>query len=496
MSFPAIGYLNNAARTEGEMKTAFEDLNKAARQIPGAGLADQALTIASGSVTPALGSSNILVVDTEASAATDDLTNLVLTNIDDGALVYVRNANAARVVVAKHSAGGSGQLSLSTGGDFVLADPDRHWLLLKRNGTLFLEVARFPASPLAPFLSKSGNYTTTPADRGRFIDCTATLTLTLLAAATAGKGFEQTVQCSGGITTIDPNGAETIGGSSTLLLYRGDKVRIVSDGTNWVVVDRHNAQVALDKTIQGLTYAPNGSDPANDIDIAAGVAMDATGVYLLRGSAMTKQLDAAWAVGNNAGMLDTGAVGNNDYYLWVIGRSDTGVVDYLASLSSTAPTMPANYDFKRLFGWVKRSGGANVAFTTYETDGGGLEFLWTTPTLDINLANTLTTSRRTDAVKVPLNFSVVANLNVQLEDASASAFGIVYCPDHADLVPAPTAAPLGSSYTEVAGGPTTRNEIYNIKVRTSSSGLIAARSTTTVDNYRVVTLSFEWTRRN
>src|SRR5690348_1695140 len=107
MSFPAIGYLNNAARTEGEMKTAFEDLNKAARQTPGAGVADQALTIASGSVTPASGSSNVLVIDTEASAATDDLTNIVLTNIDDGAMAYVRNANAARVVVAKHSAGGS-----------------------------------------------------------------------------------------------------------------------------------------------------------------------------------------------------------------------------------------------------------------------------------------------------------------------------------------------------------------------------------------------------
>ena len=496
MSLPAAGYLNNASRTEGEMKTALEEQLKGIKQIPGAGIADQALTIASGSVTPAAGASAILVIDTEASGAIDDLTNIVQTNIDDGSMIWVRNANAARVVVAKHSAGGSGQLSLKTGGDFVLADPDRHWLLLKRNGTLFLEVARFPSADLVPLLSKSGNYTTTPADRGRLIDCTATLTLTLLAAATAGKGFEQIVQCSGGVTTIDPNGAETIGGSSTHLLYRGDKVRFVSDGTNWQILDRHSAQVALDKAIQGFTYGINGSDATNDIDFSAGVAMDATGVYVLRGSALTKRLDEAWAVGTDAGMLDTGAVGNNDYYLWVIGRSDTGVVDYLASLSSTAPTMPANYDFKRLIGWLKRAGGANVGFTTYETAGGGLEFLWTTPTLDINLANTLTTSRRTDAVKVPLNFSVVANLNVQLEDAGSSAFGVVYCPDHADLVPSLTAAPLGSSYTDVAGGPTTRNQVYNIKVRTSSSGLIAARSTTTIDNYRVATLSFEWARRN
>lgn len=491
MSLPAAGYLNNASRTEGEMKTALEDQLKGIKQIPGAGIADQALTIASGSVTPASGSSAVLVIDTEASGATDDLTNIVTTNIDDGAMVWVRNANAARVVVAKHSAGGSGQLSLSTGGDFVLADPDRHWLLLKRNGTLFLEVARFPSATLPPLLSKSGNYTTTPADRGRFIDCTATLTLTLLAAATAGKGFEQVVQCSGGVTTIDPNGAETIGGTSTHLLYRGDKVRFVSDGTNWQILDRHSAQVALDKMIQGLTYGINGTDPTNDIDIAAGVAMDATGVYLLRGSAMTKQLDANWAAGNNAGMLDTGAVGNNGYYLWEIGRSDTGVVDYLASLSSTAPTMPANYDFKRLFGWVLRSGGANVAFKTYETAGGGLEFLWDSPTLDINLTNTLTTTRRTDALKVPLNFSVLARINVVVDDASGGIYYICN-PDVADLAPSQTVAPLSTIGTQVSGQPLEAH----FTVRTSSTGTIAARANLTIDAYRVATIGFEWARRN
>ena len=275
MSFPAIGALNNAAKTEGEMKTHFEDLNKAARQIPGAGVADQALTIASGSVTPALGASNILVVDTEASAATDDLTNLVLTNIDDGALVYVRNANAARVVVAKHSAGGSGQLSLSTGGDFVLADPDRHWLLLKRNGTLFLEVARFPSADLAPLLSKSANYTTTPADRGRLINCTAnTFTLTLLPAATAGVGFTQIIRNSGhGIITIDPNGAETLDGQTTISVYPGQMYTLLCTGTAWLVITAGALSGGFRTGDAKLTY-DDTPDPgwiiANDTTIGNG----------------------------------------------------------------------------------------------------------------------------------------------------------------------------------------------------------------------------------
>lgn len=250
---------------------------------------------------------------------------------------------------------------------------------------------------------------------------------------------------------------------------------------------------ALNKAIYGLTYANNGSDATNDIDIATGGAMDATGAYWMTlASALTKQSDAAWAVGTNAGWLDTGAIGNSDYYIWLIARSDTGVVDSLCSLSSTAPTMPANYDFKRLIGWFKRVGGAIVAFTTYETEGGGLELMWTAPTLDINLANTLTTSRRTDAVKVPLNFSTIAHLNVLINDTDINSFGWVYCPDHADLAPSATAAPLLNLKNNA-----NTNVGQQMKIRTSSAGLIAARySVATADLYAVSTMGFEWGRRN
>ena len=87
--------------------------------------------------------------------------------------------------------------------------------------------------------------------------------------------------------------------------------------------------------ITGLTLSNNASDATNDIDIAAGKARDATDTEgMVLASALTKQIDAAWAVGTNAGMLDTGAVGNNTYHLFLIKRSDTGVVDVLASLSA------------------------------------------------------------------------------------------------------------------------------------------------------------------
>lgn len=251
---------------------------------------------------------------------------------------------------------------------------------------------------------------------------------------------------------------------------------------------------ALNKYIYGWTYANNGADATNDLDIAAGGGMDATGAYWITGAALTKQSDVAWAVGTAAGGLDTGAVGNSDYYIWAIARSDTGVVDYLFSLSSTAPTMPASYDFKRLIGWFKRVGGTIVAFSTYETEGGGIELGWTAPTLDVNLAATLTTSRRTDAVKVPLNFSTIAHINVLTDDAGAQIATWICCPDQADAAPSVSIAPLVNIPQATAA---MRYGATALRIRTSATGTIAARSdTATVDQYRVVTLGFTWARRN
>lgn len=269
------------------------------------------------------------------------------------------------------------------------------------------------------------------------------------------------------------------------------------DGTV-VVSGATSGTLALGKHIEGLIQSNSAGDVVNDIDISAGSCADggttaASRKLMILASSITKQLDAAWAVGTNAGGLDTGSIGNSDYYIWLIMRSDTGVVDALYSLSSTAPTMPSNYDFKRLIGWIKRVAAAIVLFTAYELSGGGIEVAWTTPTLDISLSNTLTTSRRTDAVKVPLNFSTTARMNILIQDAAAIQTVINYNPDHADITPSVTVAPLTS--IRVAAAAIIMQPAVDI--RTSSTGTIAARSlTATTDDYLAVTMSFTWGRRN
>lgn len=196
---------------------------------------------------------------------------------------------------------------------------------------------------------------------------------------------------------------------------------------------------ALNKAIYGLTYSNNGIDATNDLDIAAGGCMDATGAYWITVSALTKQSDAAWAVGTNAGGLDTGAVGNSDYYIWAITRSDTGVTDILYSLSATAPTMPANYDFKRRIGWFRRSGGSIVAFSTHEIAGGAIHWLWSVVRNDYSVTNPGTSaSLRTLSAPVGIKTGVIHSIDYSESTADAVGFFLATSPEQADTAPSST----------------------------------------------------------
>ena len=295
------------------------------------------------------------------------------------------------------------------------------------------------------------------------------------------------------LTLIDAKGDLVVGTAADT----ADRLAVGANGTVPMARSADSKGLAyvaaLTGTRYGHTYAHNAGDVTNDWDIAAGGCMDVTGAYWITTAALTKQADVAWAVGNAAGLLDTGAVGNSDYYLFAIARSDTGVTDYLSSLSPTAPTMPANYGFKRLIGWFKRVGGVNVLMDVYETEGGGIEVQWRAPTLDVNLASTLTTSRRTDAVKVPLNFSVLAALNVVVNDAAANYQVWICCPDQADAAPSVSAAPL----CNIGQSALSTSPSQLMRIRTSASGTIAARANlATIDLYAASTMGFTWARRN
>lgn len=220
----------------------------------------------------------------------------------------------------------------------------------------------------------------------------------------------------------------------------------------------------------GLTLSNNGSDATNDIDIAAGMAAQEASPWNLMqlAAGITKQLDAAWAVGTNAGGRDTGSIANGTWHVWLIRRSDTGVVDVLFSTSASAPTMPTNYDQKRRIGSILRESGAIVAFSQV-----GDEFLRKASVLDVNATNP-GTSAVTRTLTVPTGVKVWAKIVGAYLNSSTGVAGrfLLTELDRNDEAPGQGYA-LGKVYNGTGGS---SEEYQWMFVRTNTSGQIRSRA--------------------
>lgn len=183
--------------------------------------------------------------------------------------------------------------------------------------------------------------------------------------------------------TITPTASLTADRTVTLPDANLDLTALKANGAALLPKTAGGSAAMVRGQLYGLTLSNNGTDATNDIDIAAGEASDSTGADLMvLASALTKRLDASWAVGSGNGGLDTGSIANTTYHIWLIKRSDTGVVDALFSTSASSPTMPSNYDYKRRIGSIVRASSSIKGFLH-----NGDEFLWTVPAVDITASN-------------------------------------------------------------------------------------------------------------
>jgi hypothetical protein len=184
--------------------------------------------------------------------------------------------------------------------------------------------------------AKSGAYTLAASDRGQLLDCAGTWTLSLLAAATAGAGFCVALRNSGsGVITIDPDGAETVDGESTITIEEASSAILVCTGTGWVTVGlaapiEYPISIANGGTGSGATPTVSNSPQADNIkavkhdhgyntvgslcfasissDGNASVAYSAgatiSGNYLY--AAYIQRQDSSWAIKGNIGGLLSG----------------------------------------------------------------------------------------------------------------------------------------------------------------------------------------------
>lgn len=237
--------------------------------------------------------------------------------------------------------------------------------------------------------------------------------------------------------------------------------------------------------IFGLTLSNNTTDATNDIDIAAGEAAsdDTTPARLTLASALTKRLDAAWAVGTGNGGLDTGSIADTTYHVWLIRRSDTGVVDALFSTSATSPTMPSGYDQKRRIGSIIRASGAIIAFVQT-----GDTFQHKTPVLDVNVTNP-GTSAVLRTLTVPLGVKVEALIDAAFNNDAGVSNGRTWVsdPDTNDVDPT-----VAQSYGY--GVPNSNSINVNIQVRcfTNTSGQVRTRAAQSTAGSGLAMLTRGW----
>jgi hypothetical protein len=285
------------------------------------------------------------------------------------------------------------------------------------------------------------DYTVTASDQGKFVKVTASgKTVTTPDATVVGSPFVFSVlNNSSGNITLDGSGSQTIDGVSSFTIPAGAGVLVNTDGTNWFTSGKNFFQAGaginiststspatisavLNNYLSGLTMSTGGG--SGNMVIAAGVASDSTNTALMSFSGYTKTT-SSWIAGNGGG-LDTGAIGNNGWYhFYLIQRPDTGAVDAIFSLSASAPSLPTNYTLYRRIGSAKTDSSAHwIAFVQY-----GDEFLWTSPSADINTTTLTAVPTNFVLAGVPTGVKVRAQITGTFSNASAGTALLIQSPD-------------------------------------------------------------------
>jgi hypothetical protein len=341
--------------------------------------------------------------------------------------------------------------------------------------------------------AKSGNYTVVITDNMTLFDCSAALTLSFTAGATLGASMF-VVYARGGNVTLDPNGSETVNGSTTLVVPSGSAALVISTGVatrefyaySLPLSGSASAQTILRGYIDGLTLSTAGA--STTMSIAAGQATDTTSASMMSLNSALAKTTASWVVGNAQGGLDTGSIAANTWYhFFLIQRPDTGVVDVLFSTSASAPTMPTNYTLKRRIGSGKTNGSSQ--WTSFVQDGD--YFRWVTSVGDVN-NGAPGTGANTATLTVPTGVNVIAHFNgiIQGNDATQN---FVYFSDlsASDDAPSQTAVPYynggflaGNASSAASGGQ------YFIRTNTSAQVRYRVIQTATTCTVKIATLGW------
>ena len=202
------------------------------------------------------------------------------------------------------------------------------------------------------------------------------------------------------------------------------------DGTRRKLFSLNDTQALFGRPLP--TLSNNVGDSTNDIDFASGAASDlsttATGLIWVACAALTKQLDANWAVGTNQGMRYSGAaIANTTYHVWAA-WTDAGVQDYYADPSAVqatvlghlqAETGGSSYTHIRRIGSILRTGGAIKAFIQI-----GNYFVWKTPVEDVADA-TYSGSATVTLASLPAGLTILGDVGIKVSRTTGTINGVL-----------------------------------------------------------------------
>lgn len=217
--------------------------------------APQSKTIASGSISP---TAAYVIVDTEGSAAADDLSVIspVLSaseNLHVGMVIYLKAADSGRVVTVKNSSSANG-INTYDGNDYVLSTT--HWLKLQLRAGKWYEIegrametalaaataAANAATAADHAQTKSGTSSTASGTAAKVVTCSgfelstnARIFVTFSNANTVADAITLNVNGTGAKAVYNQTGI--ISASNTALFAANQPIEFRYDGVGWVFHD-------------------------------------------------------------------------------------------------------------------------------------------------------------------------------------------------------------------------------------------------------------------
>lgn len=329
--------------------------------------------------------------------------------------------------------------------------------------------------------------TLTLGDDGNTFTVTGTATITSI--ATKGIGTI-VILVAGGAWSLTHDPADLVlPGGVDITAAAGDVFLFEEYATgDWRLIGRLLGSESLEAALppghkQGLELSNNTLDPTNDVDIAPGSARDGADTANMKlTSTLTKQLDVAWAEGNDQGGLFTGTKQPDTWYdVFLIKKDVGGTIDVGFDTSPTAANRPAGWTAFLLIGSVLTDSTAAPNSVIQPFFQWRNRFYWVAHTLDLN-DGTPSTSEALVTVSVPINRKV-RWLGAAVFERGGVTTTEIRSPDEDDNVP--SRKDLGTR----SSGNHSNTQVERI---TNDSAQIAYRSSiNTADLFQLYTLGWE-----